>query len=204
MKKVLSLVVVLMLCLAMTAFAVPSKTTGALISIEVDAENLPEGSSFFIKAVPEEEMTDEQKDIVAKEIEKLAKAEKVEDYFGEPTDEEDKPVVLRELLDAVPAEGEEEAPLQVNEFCAVIAGNYEEDFGKVKATMLFATPYEKDATVATMVGFVTVNEDGTQDVAWTALEGKVIDELGHVETEFAPKTVLDIQEKGAVLAIVNK
>ena len=135
MKKLLCLMVALLMCLSVTAMAesVPSKTTDDLISFEVAAENMPADSGFFVKPVDENDpVYQETLAVCEAEIEKLSAAENVADYFANVKDSEGNPVSLQEML------GTE--TINVYEFCPLIAGNYEEAYGKVTAKMLFSTP----------------------------------------------------------------
>ena len=92
-----------------------------------------------------------------------------------------------------------------------MAEGYSEEFGDVTAKFLFPTPYEKDQPVVVMIGIVTVNEDETQTVVWTAFDGigveaeeTGVEEIGAVEVVLDPQTVLAIQEGIALLAVVSK
>lgn len=206
MKKFTCLVIAWMLCLTATAFAesVPSRMTGDMTAIEVEAENLPADSGFFMKPVVEEDVEYQQRvDICNVEVEKLAASNDVETYFGEITDYEGNTVSLKEML------GTE--TLNVFEFCPLIAGGYEESYGKVIAKMIFSTPYEKDEKVVVMIGLVTSDENGVQTIRWIAYEGiglgsveGVTEEMGGIQVELDPEIVKAIEEGTALLAIVSK
>lgn len=168
-KKFVSIFVAAMMCMASVAFAepVPSKGAMDLNNFEVVPENLPEGMTaddLFIAPVTEQVMGENLHDYQARldicqlEINKLAQFPNVEEYFGEITDAEGNVVTLAQILGIELKEGEV-LPLNVFEFCPLIVGGYEEVFGKVTATMLFATPYEKDEKVAVMIGIVNQDED---------------------------------------------
>lgn len=168
-KKLVSIFVAAMLCMTTVAFAepVPSKGAMDLNNFETSVENLPEGmtaDNLFIAPVTEKVMGEQlveyqaRLDVCQMEIEKLAESADMEEYFGEITDAEGNVVTLAQALGVELAEGET-LPLNVFEFCPLIVGGYEEVFGKVTATMLFATPYEKDEKVAVMVGIVSQAED---------------------------------------------
>lgn len=128
-------------------------------------------------------------------------------YFGEVKDAEGNVISLLEYLapettadpDATDATDEQKIDkLNIFEFMPIIAGGFEESFGKVNLKMLFSTPYEKDQKVVAMIGRVTGHEnisdiiadaEGTvaenikllasdeemaekiQSVVWTAYEG---------------------------------
>lgn len=215
MKKFVCLVLALTLCLAATALAesVPSKTTSDLTRFDVTAENQPDDANIYLLPVTAatvgERLADYQDhlDVCQVELEKLAASESAEAYFGDVTDSEGNPVDLRALLGV-----ESDADLlNVFEFCPAIAGGFREDCGKVTATMLFSTPYEKDEQVLVLVGIVTRNEDNTQTVAWQVFEGVgqgAVEEqnetYGSVLVEFTPEIVQAIQNGLALLAIVSR
>lgn len=214
MKKLVCLVLALTLCLSAAAMAesVPSKTTFDLTRFDVVAENQPNDPDIYLLPVNEVTMGErlpdyqERMDICQVEIEKLAAAKDVESYFADAADSAGNPVNLRELLDA-----EEDAVLNVFEFCPVIAGGFNENCGNVTADMLFATPYEKDERVLVLIGIVTIHDDETQTVEWSAFDAvglepleRQIETAGRIRVELPQETVLDIQSKTALLAIVNK
>lgn len=218
MKKIACLVLALALCFTTVALAesvaesVPSKSVSDLTRFEVIAENQPNDPGIYLLPVNEvtvgEALPDYQEriDIYQVEIETLAAAESIESYFANATDAEGNPVDLRAMLGL-----DADAVLNVFEFCPVIAGGFQEDCGKVTATMLFSTPYEQDEKVIVMIGIVTIHEDETQTVAWQAFEGVG---LGAVEAqeethsairvELSPEIVKAIQEEIALLAVISK
>lgn len=204
MKKIASLLLVLVLAFSTVALAesVPSKTTEDLVTFEVTAENQPAGSGWFIRPVDETEVQYQNRLNIAKaELELLVAAEDVPTYFGETRDAEGAPVVLSDMVEA--------DVLNVFEFCPIIAGGYEEAFGKVLVKMLFSTPYEKDQKVAVMIGLVTVDAQQNHSVEWTAYEGIGLGEeaglfAGGIQTELNPEIVEAIEEGIALLAIVSK
>lgn len=214
MKKILALVLALALSVSfcVMAQAAPSKTISDLTRFEVTAENQPGDPSIFLLPLNEaavgEKMPEYQMhmDICQAEIERLTVSESVERYFANVTDSEAEPVDLRALLGA-----EENAALNVFEFCPAIAGGFQEKCGKVTASMLFSTPYEEGEKVLVLIGIVTVREDGTYSVAWQAFEGigqKAVEDqeetYGCVRVELTPETVLAIQNGIALLAVVSK
>lgn len=211
MKRIVCVVFALLVLLSAAAVAesVPSKTTLDLTKFEVTAENLPQDASFFLMPVNAPTMDEalpeyqEHIEICEKEVGKLAASESVEAYFGEVKGADGETVSLKEML------GAEE--LNVFEFCPAIAGGYQEAYGKVTATMLFSTPYEKDEKVVLMIGLVTVNADGTQTVEWYAFEGTGLGALegqeeakGGVRVELSAQIVEAIQNGTALLAVVSK
>lgn len=206
MKKITCLLVALFFCLSSMALAesVPSKTTGDLTRFEAVAESQPVDSTFFIRPVAETEVEHQERiEVCQTEISKLVVSDTIETYFGEVKDAEGNAINLKEVL--------ETETLNVFEFCPVIAGDYEEHFGKVVVRKLFSTPYAKDEKVVVMIGLVTVNADGTQTVAWTAYEGigveydaQLIEEMGCIQVELDPEIVLAIQNGTALVAVVSK
>ena len=205
MKQFVSLLVVLVLCLSAVAFAesVPSKTTGDLTKFEVECENMPADSGFFIRpVVTDEEEYQEKVEICQNEIVKLAESENVVEYFGEVKNAEGEVVDIAALL--------ESDTLNVFEFCPAIAGEYDETYGNVNIKMLFSTPYEKDEKVIVLVGLVTEEEDGTQTVEWIAYEGvgieiedAEVEEQGCIQVELDPEIIQAIQDGTALLAVVS-
>ena len=205
MKKFTCLVIALMLCLTATAFAesVPSRMTGDMTSIEVTAENMPADSGFFIQPVPTDDPVYQEKiNVCTTEVEKLAGSSSVERYFGEIRDNEGNIVSLKDALGA--------DTLNVFEFCPLIAGEYEEAYGKVTAKMLFSTPYEKAEKVIVMIGLVTVDANGNQSIQWTAYEGiglgavGATEGMGGIQVELDSEIVKAIEEGIALLAVVSK
>ncbi|MDO5378772.1 MAG: hypothetical protein Q4G52_10605 [Clostridia bacterium] len=211
MKRVVCIALALMLCLSAAAVAesVPSKTTVDLTKFEVTAEYLPQDANLFLHPVNEPTVGDalaeyeEHLAICQAEIEKLSASESIETYFGQVKDIDGQIVSLKELL--------ETEELNVFEFCPAVAGGYQAAYGKVTATMLFSTPYEKDEKVVLMIGLVTVNADGTQTVEWYAFEGIGLGAVegqeeteGRIRVELSAEIVEAIQNGTALLAMVSK
>lgn len=212
MKKIVAVLLTLVLCLSAAAMAAtPSKTNADLTRFDVEAENQPGDKNIYLLPVNKVTVGDalpdyqERLDICEVEIAKLAASPTVEDYFAGATDAEGNEADLREMLGT-----EEDAALNVFEFWPVIAGGFREDCGKVTATMLFSTPYEKDQPVVVMVGIVTVHEDGTQEVVWQAFEGVGLGEIegeeesyGAIHVVFTQEIVNAIQSGIALMAVVS-
>lgn len=214
MKKLVCLLVAMTLCLSCVALAAaaPSKTTNDMtqttvkpVTVKKPVEAKPVDTSDFVIYLVTEDMADYQDrlDVANKEIEKLAAAQPVETYFGELVDEAGVAIDLKAKLEA--------EAVNVFEFYPVMAEGYSEEFGDVTAKFLFPTPYEKDQPVVVMIGMVTVNEDETQTVVWTAFDGigveaeeTGVEEIGAVEVVLDTQTVLAIQEGIALLAVVSK
>lgn len=199
MKKIISMFVALVLCLSVSAFAesVPSKTTGDLVQFEVEADNLPANSGFFIQPIAENDGTHQQDvEICQDEITKLAQSETVAAYFGEVKNAVGEAVDVKELLGS--------DTLNVYEFCVLTAGWYQESYGDVNVKMLFSTPYEKDEKVVVMIGLVTMDQNGTQNIEWIAYEGIGVGEQGCIQVKLDSKVILAIQNGTALLAVVSK
>ena len=165
MKKMVCLVLALLMCVSAVALAesVPSKTVFALTHFEVTAENQVGDENVFLLPVNESTVGEalpnyqEYIDVCELEIQKMADSEDVVSYFGEVTDAEGNVVDMRELLGV-----EADEPLDVFEFCPAIAGGFQEDCGKVTATLLFSTPYEKDEKVLVLIGIVNQPDEAAQ------------------------------------------
>ena len=201
MKKIVSLVLVLMLCMSVVALAESAPSPKPGVTTTVTVENGPADPSFAI-IVLAENATDEQKETYAdlikqaeEQIEVLKAADPIETYFGEVKDFEGNPVDLKAMVNA--------DPINVNEFYGIVAVNYDEAYGKVTVDFQFPTLYEKDETVAVLLGKINVNIDDTVSVEWTAFEGKVIDDQGTVEVVLEPETVTGLME-GGLIAIASK
>lgn len=216
MKKTISLFLALtfVLSLSVTAFAadLPSKTTTDLTKFDVTAENMPEDAEVLLMPINEETASEsvpdykERVEACEAELQKLTEAESIVEYFGEVSDSEGKAVDIREILGLKP----EEEPV-VSEFCPVIASGFKEEYGKVTASMLFPTPYEEGQKVVVMIGIVTILEDGTQSIVWTAFEGigtaavKDAEETyGCIKVEFPPEIASAIQNETALMAVISK
>lgn len=260
MKKLISLMLVLALCLSVVAVAgaVPSKSTADLTNAEVtlDTENEANTSGAFIGAVvvPDaaalEEMTEEEKeefekqqeqyqahiDICNQEISKLvslvqaekdsnlekkvadagdaAEGEEIEldeaeaaaaqtaaigNFFTDVKNVEGEHVTLKQVLGVAE---DEDVHLDVTEFFPIVAGGFGESDGKVVANMSFATTYDKDEKVAVLIGIVTVLDDGTTQITWTALEGFGQDN-GGISVELPSEVLLAIQDGTAIMSVVR-
>ena len=194
MKRVVSLVLVLMLCVSVCAMAeyVPSKRTSDMVEIEFEGDNIPEDADLKIKLIVDEEEYAELIEICQKEIDKLRESESIEAYFGEIKDIEGNILVLSEMLDA--------EVLNVFEFLPLVVENYDPSYGNIRVTFLFNTPYELDEKVIALIGIM--NEE-TLEMDWTALEGVGVGEEGAVQVEFTPELFEAIQNGTAMIAIVS-
>lgn len=210
MKKIVSLVLALLLCLPAVALAeevVPSKNTSDMVAVEITPElnpNVPADSGFVVIPVLEEDeaQTAEYAENIALCREEIAKlmesaaggteASGVEAYFGEVRDSEGNVVVLSEALSA--------QALNVFEFMPLVVQNYDESYGNVTLTFQFKTPYAQDELVLVLIG---IRNAETGEMEWTVFEGTGVGEEGAVQVEFTPEILKAIQENAALLAVVS-
>ena len=173
MKKFLAIALALILSLAFVAYAVPSKTTEDMTTIEIEGST---GDDYFYIAA------DEDQTLAEEELAKLA--EDGEDaYFGEAAD------AAKEALEA--------EELTTYEFLKVIAGNYKPEMGDVLVHMAFATPFEEGQKVGVMFGFA-----GEEGYEWTCIEGAGNADEG-IDVVIPGEMCQKIQDEGAILAIVG-
>ena len=193
MKKFLCALLVLMMGISAMAVAefVPSKTTSDMTTVAVVTETgvVVEDLKVVPVAVESEEHK-EKVEVCNTEVQKLAQAENVVAYFGEVKDKEGNVIDIHEILESETA--------NVFEFCPLVVEGYEPEMGKIAMTMQFSTPYEVDAAVIVVIGFVA--EDGT--IAWTAYEAVVTEE--GIQIEFDAETMVAIQEGTALMAVISK
>lgn len=201
MKKLVSVLIALMLCLTAVAAAesVPSKTTDDMTNVSVPSKstsdmtniNVPTDTAFNV-TVP---ATAESVAACDNEIQKLQGSANVAEYFGEVKN------AAGEVVSLTAALGTD--TLTVNEFTPLTIENYKEEYGNVVLNLAFATSYTAGDKVLVMIGLVTVAEDATQTVAWTMYEGAVADD-GSINVTLEPATLIAIQNGTAVMAIINK
>lgn len=196
MKKFAAILLTLVLCLSVAAAeSVLSKTTSDLTEVkEVVVENLPAESTFSIAIVEKEEAVAVANTEIAKLVEAV-QTTNVVTYFGEITDTKGNAVSLTEVLGTETVNVHELMPIEVTD--------YEETYGAVTMTFAVSTPYAKDEEIVVLLGLVTIAEDGTQTVAWTAYDAEVSEE-GTIKVKFEPETLKLIQEGTALIAIVSK
>lgn len=209
MKKIVSFILVLVLCLSAVALAeaVPSKNTSDMVTVELDAElnpQIPTDSGLLVLPVLEEdeehaEVYAERIEVCQEEIARLAEAVSsatdtsgVETYFGEVRDSQGNVIVLSEVLEA--------QALNVYEFMPLVVASYEETYGNVTVLFQFKTPYAQDERVLVLIGIMNVE---TEEMEWTAFEGVGVGEDGAVQVEFTPEILTMIQENIALLAVVS-
>ena len=216
MKKIVSLVLSLMLCMTFAlaeeevSEAVPSKTTKDLTVMEVVGDNIPADSGFFIAEITDDQAEEYQEvlNICHAEIAKLTElqneAADIETYFGEVTTADGSSVSLKEMLGL-----DESAEIHVSEFMPIVAGHFDVSYGDVTANLVFATPFAEGQKVLVMIGIVTVLEDGTTQIEWTVYEGvgiaaDNIESAGCIQVTFDPEIVEKMQDDTAVMAIVSE
>ena len=88
----------------------------------------------------------------------------------------------------------------------MVAGNYDEAYGAVTATMHFSTPYEEDTKIVVMIGIVIIAKDGTENIDWTAYEEvAVVDSQNTgIQVVLDAEMVLAMQNNIAVLAVASQ
>lgn len=194
MKKVVSLLIALMLCLTVVAFAesVPSKTTGDLTTFAVASDKIPADSNFCIAAEAED-----QDKVQACETEIAAlKQAGAANYFGEVKN------AAGEAIDLAAELGVEN--VNVYEMVPVVASNYDASYGAVQTTMQFSTPYAAGEKVIVLIGSVTVNADNTQTVEWVAYEGVGVGTDGAIQVELDADIIASVQGGNSLIAVVSK
>jgi len=175
MKKLVSIILVLALCLsavAAVAEAIPSIESGDLVSITTNPE------SVTIKIDAGNEWAQE-------ELAKLAAAPSIPDYFG----------------DVITPDGMV-APLEdnvgIDEFFAVEVSDYdEEEDGEVEFILKVPGPYEENEEVVLLVG--VLEDDNT--VAWYGFEGKAV-AVDTISVKLPQDAMTMIQDAGTVLFAV--
>lgn len=212
MKKLVCLILAMALCISISALAEtsPSKTTADLMRFDVSAEN--QTGDLHPYLFPINELTVESGlpahidhlAILERELAKLSDMG-IDSYFADATDSMGHSVNLREMMNL-----DKGAALNVFEFCEVIAGGFQEDCGRVTATMLFPTPYEKGEKVDVLIGIVTILADNAYTVTWQAFKGVGVGAVYGMETHgsiravFTPEIVWAIENGIALLAVISK
>lgn len=198
MKKIISLLIALVLCLgAASAEVIPSKTTADMTKFEISGENLPADSGFVFDIVTVDDVEMEEKYLLYEsELAVLAESESLDAYFGAVKTQEGEEINLAEVLAA--------EEVNVHEFWAVYASNYDEAYGDVTITMYFATPYEAEEKALVLLGIVNEAEDGAQTIEWTAYEAIGVGTEGAIEVVLTPEIILAVQNGNALMAIASK
>jgi len=173
MKKLVSIILVLALCLStVAAFAeevtesVPSKTTGDLVALET------EDNVVFV--------IDTDNEMAQEELQKLIAAPSIAEYFG----------------DVVSADGTV-APLPegvvIEEFFAVEVSGYDEEDGEVELVLVMPGPYEIGEEVMLLVGI----PEGDDTLTWYAFEG-VATAVDSISVTLTDEAMQMIQDAGTV------
>jgi len=174
MKKLVSIILVLALCLsAVAAFAeaIPSKTTGDLVSITTNPELII--------------VIDSDNEWALEELEKLAAAPSIADYFGD--------VIAVDGTAAPLADN-----LGIDEFFAVeVAGFEDEEVEEVEFVLKVPGPYEEGEAVLLLVGIL--EDDNT--VTWYTFEG-VATSVDTISVKLPKVAMQMIDEAGTVLFAV--
>ncbi len=195
MKKIVSLLLAMMMCLTAIAFAesVPSKTTNDLTAFEVSGEQIPADSDFAITTASAED--EEKVKACENEIASLKQVGAAA-YFSDVKNAAGEKVDLAAVLEA--------DTLNVYEIVPVVASNYDAAYGAVQTTMLFSTPYAAGEKVIVLIGSVTVNADNTQSVEWVAYEGVGVGTDGAIQVELDANIISTVQDGNSLIAVVSK
>lgn len=194
MKKLTAILLVLVLALTtVAAFATESKTVDDL-NKSTTTKTTTTKKTTTTSTTREEEEEDEafllwvtkEAALVEKANEEIAKLKDagVAEYFGKADE-----------IAAILGEGE----YDVHEFWPVRAIHSELVKGSATVELTFATPYEKDAKVALLIGLAN-----GESIAWTVLEGTVADDNGTVTFSVSADLAKQIEENTALLAVVSK
>ena len=182
MKKLLSVLLILALCITSAAMAeaAPSVTTQDVIRarVEATAEN---GTGFFL-IIHDTNVSDDQ-------LARLLVAVNLDTYFGNINKQDGERTRLFDLM------GTEN--VNVFEFTGVDVGNYQPSFGAVTVKARFVTQYSKDDKVVVLIGIPG------RSLNWTAFEAQVIDEQGTLEFVLPAQTVSAIQQWTGLIAVAN-
>lgn len=195
MKKIVSLLIALVLCLTAVAFAADSPSSSKVTDDLTHAEVVSPTTSKVTDDMTYAETIDGVKVILTAddetalaEIEKLAAAESVDAYFAGAVTEDSEVADLAVML--------EKEEYDVYELVAIAVEGYSAEMGDLTVLMHFPTEFEDGAKLVVMIGFVTV--DG---IAWTAIEAEGFE--GAVLVTMKPETVVAIQSGEALVAIVG-
>ena len=201
-KRVFAVLVCVMLCMSVSALAVPESTTqdaASVTDVETSTGVAVDGN-FVIEITGEQAYATTELGVLAAFLQKneVAPAE----YFAQSEE------VREEIIDLVPEDFDIDT-LSLYEFAPLSSANYASDYGNVIATMTFATKYQPEQTLVAMVGIVTgVDEDGNQIVEWTALKAEAVEneedpEMGYVRIYFPQELVPEIENDNAMIAILS-
>ena len=210
-KLVFAVLVCVMLCMSVSALAaVPSKTTQDMASV-VEVETTTEvtvDEGFIIEIIEEQEYSTTELETIAAFIQPDPDAGEesepvpVVEYFTQSEE-------VKEQIDELLPEDFDAQTLVMYEFAPLTAINYDEEYGDVVATRVFATKYRPEQTLVAMVGIVKgEDEEGNQIVEWTALKAEAVEneedpEKGYVRIYFPQELVPEIENDNAMIAILS-
>lgn len=172
MKRLISLIMALALCLSLMglAMAAPSPGMGSVLKFDVvrlgkGGMGIGEGDGAP-RIIPVHELTlgedlihfDIWTAMGDYELDKLLDSRGKGTYFGEVTDEEDRKVNLREELHA--------DKVYIFEFYPVIAYGFAPGFEEAEVIMEFPTYYKEGESVLMLVGSVQASVDGEVSEDW--------------------------------------
>lgn len=209
-KLVCAMLVCVMLCMSAVAFAaVPSKTTQDMASVvEVETStDVAADPGFIIEIIEEQEYATTELETIAAFIQGTEESEASEpvpviEYFTQSE------TVAEQVTELLP-EDFDASTLVMYEFAPLTAVNYEEEYGDVTATMVFATKYRPEQTLVAMVGIVKgADENGDPIVEWTALKAEAVEneadpEKGCVRVYFPQELLPEIENGNAMIAILS-
>ena len=182
MKKILSMVLALILCMGAVALAesTPSITVQDVTTPAVEA--VAENGRTVTIIIRED-------DASAAQLRILQATTVKDDYFGDIVKQDGTMSKLSELLD----------PADINEFATIIVENYDPSFGAVTAKITFkTTKYEMTDKLYVLIGLL----DGTLN--WYAFDGEVIDDQGAIRVVFPADIMEKIQSGNGLIAIASQ
>lgn len=194
MKKRICLVLGILLCVAPAAFAMaaPSKTTsdltgsGSVTTAAGDA--VPGDIAIEITAHKTEQQAN-----CEKLIDEIASADALEEVFGELQDEAGRSLDLAEILGT-------DKPV-VNEVVPLVVTNYSPDFGRLKASFTFSTPYEKGQTVVVVIRVVDLKTGAVKQFVLKGVGNGVND---GIEVVFPSEVLEAVQDGTATMSVISK
>ena len=195
MKKILSMALALVLVLSVSAGAladvVPSVRLSDLVSVEISAENLPEGVEIVFETSSSPEEIAFAKDQLAGLLIYLTeKIGKIEDFFGLVIMPDGRVTTLQKLLSS--------DEINLDEFLPIHVENYDPSYGYVTARFQFLTPYSPEDEVIVLIGIVEGNR-----VIWYGFNANGL-ENGALEVLFNPDILMMIQNNMSLLAVLSK
>lgn len=188
-----------------------SSTVGnSFFGSHVTAANVEdaEAKGLYLRPVNEyyEELSEEEYERLMSEVEieleKMAEAASITDYFGDvyvSSTGEQMPLI--ELFDGKQPD--------VNEFEPVVAGGFDLSYGEVTADLIFPTPYELDEQVAVLIGVIFVDDNEEQHMTWVAHKGvgvKIpeLSDTDGIEVTFRPEMVDMMQSRDTIVAVASE